>query len=134
MVEQDEPVVVLGSPNATGQCEWMILAIVRPMVFGAIVLLQGAFTALLAADTGTGATLIESADTATMDNGIIQAAIKKADGNLLSFRFHGVELLSRGGGYWSAVGSGAEDFPEKPGSGVFAVVTDPAWKAGERGK
>ena len=50
----------------------------------------------------------EDADTATLANGIVSATVKKANGNLLSLRFRGVELLSRGGGYWNIYGEHAE--------------------------
>lgn len=53
------------------------------------------------------ARLSESAETFTLDNAILRAEIEKRNGTLVSLKFHGLELLAHGGGYWSSVGRSA---------------------------
>jgi hypothetical protein len=53
------------------------------------------------AANGQSVVLSEDAETARLGNGIVWATIKKANGNLLSLRYRGTEMLSRGGGYWN---------------------------------
>ena len=55
------------------------------------------------AANGQSVVLSEDAETATLGNGIVWATVKKANGNLLSLRYRGMEMLSRGG-YWNIYG------------------------------
>jgi rhamnogalacturonan endolyase len=89
-----------------------------------------------AAETGSPVTVREDADTATLDNGIVFAQVKKSNGNLLSLRFHGTELLSHGGAYWNLYGAipGQPSTQEKGAPSTFRVTQDPAANRGERGE
>jgi rhamnogalacturonan endolyase len=67
-------------------------------------------------------TLTDSADSWTMDNGIVKMVVLKRNGNISSLVYHGIELLTRGE-FWEQVPSGT----------VTAKVTiDPATNGGER--
>lgn len=50
--------------------------------------------------------LSDTADSFTLDNGILRARIEKRNGTLASLVYQGHELLAQGGGYWSSVGRG----------------------------
>ncbi len=72
----------------------------------------------------------------TLENGIIAATIRKDDGNLLSLRFRGAELMSRGGGYWNIYGNtpGQAYTEKKPSPSVFRVSQDPTKNDGALGE
>src|ERR1043166_7622095 len=55
--------------------------------------------------TAAPVTVAEDANAFNLDNGIVKARIDKRSGNLSSLLYKGQELLGRGGGYWSFVGS-----------------------------
>jgi len=78
----------------------------------------------------------EDADTASLDNGIVSVQVRKKDGNLLSLRYHGFELLSRGGGYWNIYGSipGQASTQQKGAPAAFSLSQDPAKNGGEIGE
>jgi rhamnogalacturonan endolyase len=78
----------------------------------------------------------EDADTVTLDNGIVVAAIKKANANLLSLKVRGVEFLSKGQGYWNVYGKipGQANTQEKPGPSVLRVTQGPKSNAGRLGE
>jgi rhamnogalacturonan endolyase len=80
--------------------------------------------------------LSDDADTVTLANGIISATVKKTNGNLISLRFRGVELLSHGGGYWNIYGSipGQKSTELKPTPSVFRINQNPAHNGGALGE
>ena len=80
--------------------------------------------------------LSEGTNTVTLANGLVSATIKKDNGNLLSLRYRGVELISRGGGYWNVYGNlPGQKFTElKPTPAVFRVSQNPAQDGGELGE
>lgn len=89
-----------------------------------------------AADQAPPVALSEDANTATLANGLVSATIKKDNGNLLSLRYRGVELISRGGGYWNIYGNTpGQKFTElKPTPAVFRVSQNPAQNGGVLGE
>jgi len=60
--------------------------------------------------------ITDDAATATLANGVVSLTVSKANANLLSLRSGGVELLSRGGGYWNIYGRtpGRKNTQENP--------------------
>jgi rhamnogalacturonan endolyase len=100
-------------------------------------LLAGVVTAqAAAADPNPPVLLSEDSDTATLANGIVSVTVRKANGNLLSVQFHGVELLSRGGGYWNIYGStpGQKNTELKATPSVFRISQDPTKNGGTLGE
>ncbi len=75
-------------------------------------------------------------DTATLDNGIVAATIRKANANLLSLRFRGMELMSRGQGYWNIYGNipGQKMTEQKPALADCRISQDPAHNGGALGE
>jgi rhamnogalacturonan endolyase len=69
-------------------------------------------------------TLTDNGTSWTLDNGVVKATLGKADGNLSSIVYHGVEVLDKGRyNYWE----------QKPAGAITAKVTiDPASNGGER--
>lgn len=67
-------------------------------------------------------TLTDNGDSWTLDNGIVKVTILKRNGNLLSFVYHGVEVLTHGQ-YWEQVPSGTV---------TPSVTIDPKTNGGER--
>jgi rhamnogalacturonan endolyase len=53
---------------------------------------------------GQPVALQEDADSFRLSNGILAARIDKKTGNLVSLRYRDLDLLGKGGGYWSNVG------------------------------
>ena len=102
-------------------------------LFGGILILACAATGLQAADWRPAVALSQDADTAILANGIVSATVKKANGNLLSLQFHGMELLSRGGGYWNIYCSmpGQKSTELKPSPSIFCVNGRPIGSTGE---
>ena len=80
--------------------------------------------------------LSEDTNTVTLANGLVSATLKKENGNLLSVRYRGVDLLSRGGGYWNVYGNiPGQKFTElKPTPAVFRVSQHPAQNGGALGE
>lgn len=78
----------------------------------------------------------EDAETATLANGVIAASVRKANGNLISLRFHGSELMSRGQGYWNIYGNipGQKNTEQKSTPSVFRVSQNPAQNGGALGE
>jgi rhamnogalacturonan endolyase len=89
-----------------------------------------------ATDQDSPVVVSEDTNTATLANGIVSATIKKANGNLLSLRFRGVELMSRGGGYWNIFGNipGQKYTDAKPAPAVFRISQNPAQNGGALGE
>jgi rhamnogalacturonan endolyase len=81
-------------------------------------------------------TITENAATATLSNGLIQATINKANGNLLSLKQRGVEVLSKGGAYWNIYGSspGRAMTQEKGTPAGFRISQDPRNNGGALGE
>ncbi len=75
-------------------------------------------------------------DTATLDNGILSATVRATNANLISLRFGGLELLSRGQGYWNVYGNipGQPMTERKPSSAECVVTRDPARTGGQIGE
>jgi rhamnogalacturonan endolyase len=99
--------------------------------------LAGRSRAADAADAAAPPVVInEDAATFTLANGVVSLTVSKANANLLSLRFGGEELLSRGGGYWNLYGRtpGQKNTQEKPTPSVCRVTRDPARNGGELGE
>ena len=95
-----------------------------------------AVTGLRAAGQDSPVVVTEDADTATLANGIVSATVKKANGNLLSLRFRGLELVSRGGGYWNIYGNtpGQPNTEKKGMPSVVRISQNPAQNGGALGE
>jgi rhamnogalacturonan endolyase len=80
--------------------------------------------------------IAQDAATITLDNGILRAVIKKENANLLSLRSQGLELISKGQGYWNVYGQipGQPKTQDKPGPSVAVVTQDPARNGGAIGE
>jgi len=81
-------------------------------------------------------TLTQDAESATLENGIVIAKIKKSNGNLISLRYNGIDMLSKGGGYWNIYGYSKikENTQEKGTSPVVTITHDPAANGGDIGE
>ena len=101
-----------------------------------LLVLAAAVPGVRAADPGLPVVLSEDADSATLANGAVSATVKKANGNLLSLRFRGLELLSRGQGYWNILGTtpGQAKTEVKPTPSVFRISRNPAENGGALGE
>src|ERR1017187_9772207 len=67
--------------------------------------------------TNAPVVITDSGGTVTLENGIVSAKINKANGNLLSLQYRGVEMLSHGGGYWNIYGCiPGQPYTEKKGT------------------
>lgn len=88
------------------------------------------------ADMNPPVVVSEDADTAMLANGVIAATVKKANGNLLSLRFHGMELMSRGQGYWNIYGNipGQNKTEQKPAPAIFRISQNPVQNGGALGE
>ena len=81
--------------------------------------------------------LSDNADTATLANGIVSATVKKANGNLVSLRFRGVEMMSRGQGYWNIYGKTPGEVKStelKATPSAFRISHDPKTNGGALGE
>ena len=89
------------------------------------ILLFLSLRAAAAADNAQPVTISEDAETVTLDNGVVVAAIKKANANLLSLKVRGVEFISKGQGYWNVYGKipGQASTQEKPGPAYKTATT-----------
>ncbi|MGC8830912.1 MAG: polysaccharide lyase family protein [Verrucomicrobiia bacterium] len=78
----------------------------------------------------------EDARTAILDNGIVSATVNKSNGNLLSLKFNGLELLSRGQGYWNIYGNtpGRAKTEIKPTPSTFHITQNPSQNNGALGE
>ncbi len=103
---------------------------------GGILVMTATATCVHAADPRPAVTLSQDAETATLANGILSATVKKTNGNLLSLQFHGLELLSRGGGYWNIYGSTPcqKSTELKPVPSVLRISQDPSKNGGVLGE
>jgi len=108
----------------------------RRILILAVLFLTGTAARSRAADQGQPVVVREDAGTATLANGVISATVNKANGNLLSLQFCGLDLLSRGGGYWNCYGetSGQPKTEVKPGPSEFRISQDPKQNGGEMGE
>ncbi len=95
----------------------------------ATALLLFLFSAALARSVDAAVSILENATSYTLENVTLSATVEKRSGDLLSLRFHGIELLDhhagRGGGYWS--------HNTAHGPAVARVSMDPKANGGERG-
>jgi rhamnogalacturonan endolyase len=72
--------------------------------------------------------LTEDAETATLSNGLVTLIVKKANGNILSLKYQGSEIMGHGGGYWVMLAA----VPGQPTTqvvgmpSVFSITKDPA--------
>jgi rhamnogalacturonan endolyase len=69
-------------------------------------------------------TISETAESWTLDNGIVKATIDKYSGNMPSLIFHGINTMA-GGGQW-------EQTPRNSPRGLNSITIDPAKNGGER--
>ena len=70
-------------------------------------------------------TVTDNGATWTLDNGIVKATIDKADGNMPSLVYRGINLMRSGGGYWEQTPKGAAQLTD-------TVTIDPASNGGAR--
>jgi rhamnogalacturonan endolyase len=100
------------------------------LVVAALILLESASTlraadalpAVAKSDVNAPVTLVDSAGTWVLDNGIVKATISKRNGVMSSLVFHGINTMG-GGGYWE----------QNPSGRVTQSVTiDPTKNNGER--
>jgi rhamnogalacturonan endolyase len=89
-----------------------------------------------AADPDPPVVVTEDADTATLANGIVSATVRKANANLLSLRYRGVELMSRGQGYWNVYCNtpGEAKTEKKPAPAALRISQDPSKNGGALGE
>jgi len=108
----------------------------KRILIGGVLLLACAVPGARAADRDAPVVLSEDADTATLANGIVSATVNKADAKLLSLRIRGVEMMSRGHGYWNIYGNtpGQAMTEQKPIPSVFRVSQDPTRNGGASGE
>lgn len=113
----------------------------RPAACGALLLLIGSGATMIISAPAHGAeqppvTIADNGPAAVLSNGIVSAAISKANGNLISLRFRGVELLSRGGGYWNIYGNtpGEAKTEVKPTPSEFRITHNPVDNGGRLGE
>ena len=78
----------------------------------------------------------EDATTATLANGIVSATVNKANGNLLSLKYRGVESISQGGGYWNIYGNipGQPKTEQKGTPARFRISQNPETNSGSLGE
>jgi rhamnogalacturonan endolyase len=81
-----------------------------------------------ATHAGASVTLTEDERTFVLANGAVSVCIEKRTGNLTSMVYEGIDLLQKGRGYWSFVGSGSR----LGGRTRCEVREDPAKNGGER--
>ncbi len=98
--------------------------------------MAGMISRTYAAELAGSVSVTEDAETATLTNGIVSLTVKKANGNILSFRRHDVELVSRGGGYWNIYGAtpGQANTQEKGTPSTFRISQNPAQNGGALGE
>ena len=81
-------------------------------------------------------TIVDTGTTATISDGIVSLTVKKSNANLISMQYHGLDLLSHGGGYWNIYGA----IPGQPNTQklgqpyVYTVTQDPAKNGGALGE
>ena len=105
-------------------------------LIGGIFFMVCGCTAIPAVDQNAPVVVSEDATTASLNNGIVSARINKANGNLLSLQYHGVEMLSRGGGYWNIYGAipGQANTQQKGTPSVFRISQNPSQNGGALGE
>src|ERR1017187_4705767 len=86
--------------------------------------------------TNAPVVITDSGGTVTLEHAIVLAKINKANGNLLSLQYRGVEMLSHGGGYWNIYGCiPGQPYTEKKGTpSVFSISQNPAQNGGALGE
>lgn len=94
------------------------------------------FSKVHATESKAAVTLMQDAETATLSNGLVTAKIKKSNGNMLSLTYEGMDMLSRGGGYWNIYGytKGQANTQEKGIPTVFTITADPSKNGGSMGE
>jgi rhamnogalacturonan endolyase len=75
-------------------------------------------------DVNAAVTVTDNGRAWTLDNGIVKATINKANGNMTSLLFHGIETMGAGG-YWEETPQGAPQLTQ-------TVTIDPAKNGGAR--
>jgi len=107
----------------------------RSLLYGLVVLVDLA-PGSPGADQDPPVVVTEGATTATLANGIVSATVNKDSGKLVSLRYLGVEMLSRGGAYWNIYGGtpGLAKTEQKGTPSVFRVGQDPAKNSGALGE
>jgi rhamnogalacturonan endolyase len=100
-----------------------------------LVVLVSAVTLARAADTQPVA-IADDGKTATISNGILQATVDKASGNLISMRYRGIDVLEHGQEYMNVYGEvpGNEKTQAKPGPVQYSVTQDPGKNDGAIGE
>jgi rhamnogalacturonan endolyase len=80
--------------------------------------------------------ITQSNETATMTNGEVTLVVKKLNGNILSLKYHGLEVMGHGGGYWDIIGAiPNQPTIQLPGSpAVCGITKDPGKNGGELGE
>jgi rhamnogalacturonan endolyase len=93
-------------------------------------------TVARADDAAAPVVVTDDAGTATLSNGVISAVVNKANGNLLSLQFRGLDMLDRGGAYWNCYGetSGQPKTQDKPGPSEFRITQNPQTNGGAAGE
>ena len=71
---------------------------------------------------GANVTLVDSAATATLDNGVIRAVVQKATGKVSSYLFDGVQMVDPTNPIYYSMDGGANY--EQPGGCVYSVVAN----------
>lgn len=80
--------------------------------------------------------ITENAETATLSNSMVTVVIKKANGNIISLKYKGMEMMSHGAGYWVTLG----DMPGGPAiqavsaPSAFSITKNPAKTQGDLGE
>ena len=109
----------------------------------ALFLIDRPTKALAAADApasppaaGAAVTVADDPDTVTLDNGILTVKVRKQNGDLISMRYRGLDMLSRGGAYWNVYGSkpGEKPTQNKGHPATYTVTKDPAKNGGSVGE
>ncbi len=109
----------------------------RHIFLGGLLWLAGLSVSVQAAAvTDAPVTIVDEGETVTMANGVVAIKAKKADGNIISIQYKGLDMLSKGGGYFNIYGgTPGEKYQQNKGTpSVFSVTQDPAKNGGEMGE
>ena len=85
--------------------------------------------------------ITDNGDTVTLENGVVAVKIRKADADLTSLQYKGLDLLAGGEAYWNVYGSTPNSDPkavvktQKKGTpSVLTITQDPKRNGGETGE
>lgn len=80
--------------------------------------------------------ITENDETATITNSVVTVVIKKATGNIASYKYKGFEMMGHGGGYWVTLGEipGKTTIQGVSTPSVFSITKDPAKTKGDLGE